>query len=152
MKFSIQKQTNDVKTILLYRRNDLSFDSEPLSEMSFSSIQINELQLEIDHDGNILYVWGYCPLFSCLNIITTPVTFTSHCLQVTTEIEFVPGISIKYNEDTRWPIYMNKEQGWICIGNPTVENVQMVLFAPNSVATFENEKLIAVWLKPIFCD
>lgn len=152
LKFFIHDKSWSVRSKLIYRLDEHTFDSDPLSEYSYTSIQINELQLEIDYDGNILYVWGFCPLPKQSETSSIPINITAQSLQVKSKVEFIPGISIRYNDDHRWPVAINKEHGWICIGNPKVIDVKQIEFAPNSVATFDHENLIAVWLKPEFCD
>ena len=53
----------------------------------------------------------------------------------------VPGISYRINKEKRWPIYINKKMGWVCIGNPKTEGKQLIEFAPNCVATLENHDI-----------
>lgn len=152
MIFYIKKSANTVKSKLLYRLDEHTFDSDPLSEDSYTSIQVNELQLDIDYNGNILYVWGFCPINLTSETTSIPNNFKSHALQVIAKGEFIPGISKRYNDEHRWPVAINKEYGWICIGNPNVAGVKQIEFAPNCVATFEHQNLIAIWLKPEFCE
>jgi hypothetical protein len=46
---------------LVYRRSERGLDVEPRPNGGISSLQINEVQIEVDEDGRLLYVWGYCP-------------------------------------------------------------------------------------------
>lgn len=56
MKFLIQEPQKDQNFSLVYRLEDYSFDVEPLDGTGDTSIMINDLQLEIDHEGKIMYV------------------------------------------------------------------------------------------------
>ena len=58
------------------------------------------------------------------------------------------GISYRLNEDSRWPIYINKKKGWVCLGTPKIKDKQLVEFAPNCIATLEDQEITAIWLKP----
>ena len=55
MKFFIQEPQKDQNFSLVYRSEDYSFDVEPLDGSGDTSIMINDLQLEIDHEGKIMY-------------------------------------------------------------------------------------------------
>jgi hypothetical protein len=55
MKFLIQESQKDQNFSLVYRDEDYSFDIEPLDGSGVSSIMINDLQLEIDDEGKIIY-------------------------------------------------------------------------------------------------
>ena len=61
MKFIVQDPQEEQNFSLIYRDEDYSFDVEPLYGTGESSIMINDLQLEIDHEGRVLYAWGLCP-------------------------------------------------------------------------------------------
>ena len=58
MKFIIQPNKETQNFSLVYREEDYSFDIEPHDGFGFTSIMINDLQMEIDDDGKIVYVWG----------------------------------------------------------------------------------------------
>jgi hypothetical protein len=149
MKFLIQEPQKDQKFSLVYRLEDHSFDVEPLDGSGDTSIMINELQLEIDHEGKVIYVWGYCPLIKYDETDEVPKGYQPHSLIALLKKPLVPGISYRLNEDRRWPIYMNKKKGWICIGNPETKSKKLVEFAPNCVATMDGQDLVAVWLHPL---
>jgi hypothetical protein len=126
----------------------LTDDVEPLNGTGDTSIMINDLQLEIDHEGKIIYVWGLCPLVKYEEIDNFPFEYKTGSLVALLDKPPVPGISYRLNEDRRWPIYINKKKGWVCLGNPATKGKQLVEFAPNCVATMDGQDLIAVWLYP----
>jgi hypothetical protein len=55
MKFLIQEALKDKNLSLVYRTEDYSFDVEPLDESGDASIMINDLQLEINYEGKVMY-------------------------------------------------------------------------------------------------
>jgi hypothetical protein len=148
MKFIIKEPTMNQNFTLVYRTEDHSFDIEPLDESGDASILINDLQLEIDHQGKVIYVWGYCPLIKYQETDKVPQKYKMHSLVALLKKPLFPGISYRLNENSRWPIYINKKMGWVCLGNPQTENKKLVEFAPGCIATIEEEELIAVWLHP----
>lgn len=148
MKFLIKEHQEDQNFSLVYRAEDYSFDVEPLDGSGDTSIMINDLQLEIDHEGKIIYVWGFCPLIKYEETSETPESYKSNSLVALLDEPPVPGISYRLNEKERWPIYINRKKGWVCIGNPKINGKQMIEFAPNCVATLEDQEITAIWLKP----
>ncbi len=148
MKFLIQEPVKNQNFSLVYRSEDFSFDREPYEGTGFTSIMINDLQLEIDDEGKIIYVWGLCPLIDNQVTDKAPEKYKVNSLVASMENPPVPGISYKLNKDHRWPIYINKKKGWVCLGNPITKDRLLVEFAPKCIATLENEEIIAIWLKP----
>ncbi len=148
MKFLINEPQKDQNFSLVYREEDYSFDVEPLDGSGDTSIMINELQLEIDHDGKIIYVWGYCPLIKCQETDEYPKKYQSQSLVAILDKPPILGISYRLNEKERWPIYINKKKGWVCIGDPKLLGEQSIEFVPNCVAVLDKQEIVAIWLKP----
>ncbi len=148
MKFLVEERVNEGNFSLVYIGKDHSFDVEPLFESGETSVLINDLQLEIDHESKILYVWGYCPLIKYEETREFPRGCKNYTLVALLDKPQVLGVSHRLNENKRWPIYLNKERGWVCIGNPMTMGKEMVEFAPQCVATIESGEIIALWLKP----
>ncbi|MDB6081214.1 MAG: hypothetical protein JWO53_486 [Chlamydiia bacterium] len=148
MKFFVQSSIKEKNFSLIYREEEFSFDIDQPQQNGFTSILINDLQLEIDDMGEILYVWGLCPLISYQEIEEIPQNYVAGSLVVLLEHTPIPGISYKLNKDSRWSIYINKKMGWVCIGNPHSKSEYMVEFAPQCVASIEAGELIALWIHP----
>ncbi len=148
MKFIVQEPQKDQNFFLVYRPEDYSFDVEPLDGTGDTSIMINDLQLEIDYEGKIMYVWGLCPLIKYEEIDEFPLKYKAGSLVALLDKPPVLGISYRLNEKERWPIYINKKKGWVCIGNPKINGKEMIEFIPNCIATLEDQEIIAIWLKP----
>ena len=148
MKFIIKKHEKIHNYSILYRSEDLSFDAEPLEEGGITSIMINDLQLQINEKGEIIYVWGYCPLFKHEETNQAPKNYESNTLIAVLDKPLIPGVSYRLNEDERWPIYINNKKEWICIGNPNTKGKKMIEFVPNCIATMDGQDLIAIWVHP----
>lgn len=148
MKFLIQEPQEDQNFSLVYRTEDYSFDVEPLDGSGDTSIMINDLQLEIDHEGKIMYVWGLCPLIEYKETDEAPKRYKTHSLVALLDKPPSLGISYRLNEDCRWPIYINKKKEWVCLGNSKIKDEQLIEFAPNCIATMDGQELIAIWLHP----
>lgn len=148
MKFLIEKNQKKQNFSLVYRKDEHSFDIEPHTESGFTSVMINDLQLEIDAEGRVSYVWGVCPLLTCEKTNEIPQNYQTNRLIAIPERALIPGVSQRLNEDGRWTVYINREKGWVCIGDPDTKNKQMIEFAPDCVAAMNGQELTAVWLHP----
>ena len=146
MKFSVNKNSMIPQISLVYRKEDYSFDVEPLSTQGYTSILINDLHLEITYEGKIIYVWGLCPLINYIETDKTPNNYTGGEVTVILDNP-TPGISKRLNNDKRWPIYINKHSGWVCLGDPLYTALS-IEFIPNCVAVLDEYQLRALWLKP----
>ena len=53
---------HDVRQIprreLVYRRNEYSFDMEPPPNRNFTSVLVDDLNIELDDTGRVVSVWG----------------------------------------------------------------------------------------------
>lgn len=59
------------------------------------------------------------------------------------------GMGVDYATD--WATFYDTSAGVVCIGNPMVPcDAVNVEFTNNMIASINNEKLIAIWLKPTF--
>lgn len=131
---------------LIYRRSERSFDLEPRLKGGFAALLINDVQIEIDEGGRLLYVWGLCPYESW-----TPGTLDApeakpgrlqHADGVVT-----PGTSKRLNGDKRWPVSYDVSSGWLCIGDISVRG-ETIAFAPDAIAALKDGGLAGLWLHP----
>jgi hypothetical protein len=132
---------------LVYRANDYSFDVEPKSGGGFTSLLLNDLNLEMDEEARIVSVWGYCFHGRWKPRYLLPPPFEKGEVRFDASIELVPGVSIRINKDA-WPVFVNSPSGWVCIdsGVPpqrTIEVMNGVL-----VALASDRRLVSLWLKP----
>lgn len=132
---------------LVYRRNDRSFDVEPCPEGGVTSLQVNDTQIELDEDGNLIYVWGFCPHELWDPAQLQPPRSLPGRLSYSDK-DIIPGVSIRLNEQ-RWPVLFDESTGWLCIGNPAARG-EVVEFSPGATAVLDDGSLRALWLHPEF--
>jgi hypothetical protein len=129
---------------LVYRRADRSFDTEPTPPEGYSSLLINDAQIEVNDEGRLLYVWGYCPHESWDLATLDPPTAKPGLLRYL-NWAIVPGVSKQLNENERWPISYDPSSHWLCIGS-AADLGEMIAFAPGSIAALRDGDLIGLWL------
>jgi len=150
MKFIEKADKNNKRFVLEYCEESGVFVTNPRQELGHTSILVNYLEIEIDHEGSLLYARGLCPLVIAESTNKFPRRFMQKQLKIITEREITPGISLRVNNEHTWPIYLNHNEGWICIGSPDYTEDWLIEFAPSTVATVKDGNLIALWLKPRF--
>lgn len=150
MRFSIHPAAEICKGNLTYVSAESSFRFDaPTCEDSYSSIVVNDLQLEIDHQGRVLYVWGYCPRVSWRKTSLRPPMSSPGCLVALIDPGHKPGISIRFTTDIAWPVFVDEKEGWVCLGDARQSESEISIeFAQDSVAVLRGSELRAIWLRP----
>ena len=149
MRFRIVAGEPCVRGQLVYCAEEYSFDftSEELP-YAITTLQINELQLAVNDEGRVLYVWGYCPLLRYEITESSPPPWVKGQLFAELDRELIPGVSERVG-DGRWPLSINPNNGWVCLGGASLQvDVVAVEFAQSCVAVLSNGTLVSLWLHP----
>jgi hypothetical protein len=150
MKFKFVSQKWPDNFAMIYLPDEYSFSADPQPSGGVTSILVNDLQLEIDDFGRLLYVWGLCPHTSWLPSEEEPPEYVQGLLIVDNEKILIPGISHRLTGNTRWPVFANANTGWICIRDSAWKGdlSKAVEFGPGCVAVLRDQQLVALWLHP----
>ncbi len=146
MRFSIEDAVIIPSITLVYRPMDHAFDVEPKPLGGGASLLVNDLQLELDEDGRVLYAWGLCPQTSWTEEAGEPPRARRAVLVAQLPADFSPGMSMRLNTHL-WPVTVDRRSGWVRVGG-THESDDAVEFALGMVATFLDRQLVGVWLRP----
>jgi hypothetical protein len=131
---------------LVYRRSERSLDVEPRPDRGVASLLVNDVQIEVDEDGRLIYVWGLCPHESWTPAkLDPPATRPGRLLYVDGAV--VPGVSKRLNADKRWPVGYDASSQWLCVGDESVQG-EMIAFAPGAIAALREGELTGLWLHP----
>ena len=136
---------------LLYVESDYSFDFEPHSNGGGASILIHDINLEIDEDGNVLYVWGLAPKIAWEDTDKLPPSFIQAGIQCVLD-KVICGVSIRINDVGSWPMFFNKANKWFFIGEDiNYTGFEQIEFTQNCVANLSDSgELKGLWLRPKF--
>ncbi len=150
MDFATTNSPSALSFSLIFREAESSVDVSPKPVGGITSILVNYLQLEIDDEGTVLYPWGlFNDPTTWQETPLSPVVSVRSTLVVNVPKPIIPGVSRRLNEGDVWQAYVNRREGWICLGEPSASpSCRAVEFAPNSVAVLDRSKLVAVWLRP----
>jgi hypothetical protein len=148
MKFIIHSEKINEAVYVIYRQKEHSFDTLNNSSHGFSSVLLNEINLEVDETLRVISVWG---LSSYEEWIIAEFPVPSSRIQVSLEIveDIIPGVSIRIHPDNggRWPIYVSPDRAWICIGNKPLPTDSAIQFLSNAMAVLKNNMISCVLIQ-----
>jgi hypothetical protein len=133
----------------VYRANEHSFDFIPAAgspRRGGRSVLVNDLQLEIDEAGCVLYAWGLAPQTEWQAASLTMPAATPGALWAMPSRKIVAGASVRVDW-ARWPTLHDADNGVVCIGDAATSGTAAVRFAQGCVAVLEGNQLAAVWLR-----
>jgi hypothetical protein len=145
MRFSIV-DGRPIEGTLVYKRDAFSFDTAPRDEDGHASVLVNDLQLETDGEGLVLYAWGLCPSSSWRPQALQPPA-SPRVARLRVDEQVLAGTSKRVNPEARWPAYVDEAHDVVCIGEPTSRG-NAIVFAPGCVAVIADGLLLALWLEP----
>lgn len=142
---------SESKNETIYRRSEYSLDSIPKPSGGSATCLINDIQLELDDTGIVLFLWGlFPPPEKCQSTVFEPLKVERRAIAIGNEIEWSSGIAKRYN-DSPWSFFFDSRNGWlgVCSELPS-QRTDFVEFIPRCIATFNAAKLTGIWIQPIF--
>jgi len=107
-------------SVLVYRPEEYSFDMEPPPIENYTSILIDDLNLEVDETGRVISIWGMCPHTRWLEAALSPPLSKTGVLFVTPDRPLLRGVSMRLNSAKYLRTYVDRAAGWVRIkGEPT---------------------------------
>lgn len=146
---------------LVYRESEYSLDFEPdqgfishdiAGQQGTTSIMIDTLQIEVALETRrLLYVWGYFPAVRWERATVLPISAAQGCVRIRTGAQLIIGVTLALGAAEDWRREYDATSGWLSIhcATPT-EHDRAVEFATGCVAVLREERLIALWLHPLF--
>jgi hypothetical protein len=149
MKFRIVSRTSgSPNTMLVYRADEFSFDTEPASVAGLTSILVNDLNLEVDDVGRVISVWGLCPYEQWKPAsLKEPVADPGEAF-VVSEAPLRRGVSIRINQQSRWDTCADATSGWICMKGKNAPDSATKILSGIILETNHSGDLCSIWLKP----
>lgn len=144
MKFQIEYSKPTSPRVVIYRKDEYSFDTVPnLNEIDFE-LSYNSLILSVC-DEQIVQIWGYGGDVKWDKFNLTIPNYSDGALLVKSE-KFEYGFCYRINEKTV-PVFKNEDTGWLCFGDPILAG-EGVKFMGNCVAFIDrNGSLLSLWVE-----
>jgi hypothetical protein len=132
--------------VLIYRGDEFSFDVVPRAE-NFTSILINDLNLELNERGRVVSVWGLCPYTMWKIVALDPPAAEFGDVFYISESTLRPGVSTRLSRE-RWPILVDASSGWVYVDGGR-ETGQAVKILTGIILEIDKRgSLRGIWLKP----
>ena len=149
MKFRMVSRTSAIpNNMLVYRADEFSFDTEPAPVAGFTSILVNDLNLEVDDAGRVISVWGVCPHMQWKRASLTPPVADVGEAFVISEAPLKRGVSTRINPQNRWSALADPTSGWICIKSENVPDSATEILSGVILGTSQGGDFYSIWLRP----
>jgi len=143
MKFIVEYKNISNQHLLNYIAEECSFYMGKITNKIDIELMLNKLSLAVS-ENRVVHVSGFCGLDKSMEANYKVPKFKTGILKV--QYDLKPGFAYEVNNHS-WPVYINSELGWICIGDPLTRE-QAIEFIKGCVAVLEDGQLAALWLKP----
>jgi hypothetical protein len=144
MKFLIKNGKEIGQQQLVYLTDECSFYTGRIAHKIDMELIVNKISLAVS-DDKIVDVNGFCGFAEWMKSDYKVPKYKKGVLKVEHNLKY--GLAYGIN-DIDFPMYVNTQTGWICIGNPE-KSGQAVEFINNCVAVIDDDnKFVSLWLKP----
>jgi hypothetical protein len=133
---------------LVYRSQEYSFDMEPPLKGGFTSVLIDDLNLEVDNSGKVLSIWGMCPQTRWQAATLTPPVAKAGALFVVSEHPLSRGVSVRINSAKYLPSYVDWKTGWVKIEGKANPSSAVQAFSGVIVEIDRDGQFSSLWLRP----
>ena len=147
MHFDIGRDTGTLaRKSLFYDTGDFAFYVSPVAD-NFSSVLVNDINLEIDPNGVVISIWGLCPYMNWIDAVLGSPQAGAGEVRFVGDSPITRGVSIRLNRE-RWPTYVDRSNGWIYIAG-TAKPTQVVAIMTGVIIELDEQRnLCGIWLKP----
>ncbi|HET9638265.1 MAG TPA: hypothetical protein VFP12_03580 [Allosphingosinicella sp.] len=152
IQFSVDfRKSTETSQTVFYREEDFAFDTVPAAVSTFTSILLDDVNLEVDEIGKVIAIWGLCPHTMWKEAILIPPAVPAGELLVQNDLPLEQGVSIRISlAGKHLATYLDKNNGWVKIEHKC-EVEMSVHILPNVIVDLGPDREIAqLWIKPIF--
>lgn len=132
---------------LVYIPEEHSFYMDSVVNKIEIELIVNKISLAVS-DNIVVNVGGFCGLSRSMKSNYRVPEFEKGILRVEHDLKYGFAYSVHEDLDYEYPIHVNMQTGWVCIGNPQKKG-NAVEFIMNCIAVIDDKKeFISLWLKP----
>ena len=147
MKFTTENSENIGQQRLVYLIDEYSFFTGNVNNKIDLELIVNKISLVVE-DNKIVDVNGYCGLGNWMKSNYEIPEFRKGILKVEHTLKYGFAYGINSDEDDEFPVYVNIQTGWVCVGNPEKMG-NAVEFINNCVAVIgRDQEFVSLWLRP----
>jgi hypothetical protein len=135
-------------SMLVYRPAEYSFDMEPAPAKNFTSILIDDLNMEVDETGKVISIWGLCPHTRWTEATLIPLLSKTGVLLVVSDRPLLRGVSVRLNRVKYLPTYVDRDSGWVRIKAEPPPTASVMVFPGVIVEIGDQGQFSSLWLQP----
>ena len=143
--YGVGQITNNV---LVYRPEEYSFDMEPAPIKNFTSILIDDLNLEVDETGRVISICGVCPHTRWTEVVLVPPLAERGVLFATTDRPLLRGVSVRLNPTKYLPTFVDRTTGWVRVKGQSTSSASVMVFPGVIVEITGQGEFSSLWLQP----
>jgi hypothetical protein len=146
---AVTTSTVTTNSILVYRPNEFSFDVIPAPHSGFTSVLLDDLNLEVDEAGKVVSVWGLCPHTRWKEANLAPPEAAYGELFIMADKPLKRAVSLRLTTGkTYHPTFVDRSRGWVKIqGAPNPESAVMII--PGVIFEISQQgEFCTLWLHP----
>lgn len=149
VKFEMASSVEQIPVrVLVYRPEDYSFDMVPPMKGGFTSVLIDDLNMEVDDSGKVISVWGMCPHTRWMDATLVPPAARVGALFVISKRKLSRGVSVQVNSTRYLPTYADRKSGWVQIRGSSAPASAIEVFSGVIVEIDEDGQFCSIWLQP----
>jgi hypothetical protein len=141
--FPANRITNNA---LVYRQDEYSFDVVPQRE-NFTSVLINDINLELNREGRVVQVWGYCPYMTWKPATLAPPQAEFGDVIFFPDSPLKGGVSTRLTRE-RWPVFVDRSSGWVHVDGGCKAATAVKILTGVIVQVDLEGNLCGIWLSP----
>src|SRR5690349_3175705 len=144
-----QQSTITSKANLIYRPKEFSFDVLPTPPSGFTSILVDDLNLEVDETGKVVSVWGLCSHTRWKEAALVPPQAAYGDLIVVTDKPFQRGVSLRLTPAKEYrPVFVDRRSGWVKVQGAPNPNAPVMIIPGVIFEIGHQGEFCALWLHP----
>lgn len=150
MKFYVMERPGiSRESVLSYQPAEYAFDVEPKPLAAWTTILINDLNLEINEAGKIVSVWGLCPHTSWSERSLSLPNARYGDIGVESDVPFDKGVSVRLtSQGVYLPAFVDWNTGCVKIEGTHRPVVAATIIPGVTIELGQGGELASVWLAP----
>jgi hypothetical protein len=146
---AVQTDTITTNSSLVYRPEEFSFDVTPSLLRGFTSIHLDDLNLEVDETGKVVSVWGICPHTRWKEAPLAPPKAAFGELFVLPDEPFQRAVSLRLTPGRKYlPTYVDRSRGWVEVQGASKPESALEIIPGVIFEIGHQGEFCALWLHP----
>jgi hypothetical protein len=133
---------------LVYRHEEYSFDTLISRGEGFTSVLLDDLNIELDESGQVVAIWGLCPHTRWEACALVSPEAQKGSLSFVCDRPLTRGVSVRLNQAKYLPVLFDEATGWVQVKGEGTPSLAVAIF-PGVIFELTGQGEVAnLWLKP----